>query len=637
MPSIHQILKKYWGFDNFRPLQEDIIVSTLNKNDTLALLPTGGGKSICFQVPALAMEGLCLVVSPLIALMKDQVENLQKKGIKAIAITSAMSFKEIDTALNNAIYGNFKFLYISPERLHNELFLARLSKMKVSLLAIDEAHCISQWGYDFRPSYLRIAEIREKLPDVPVLALTATATPEVVKDIQQKLNFKKENVLQKSFERKNLAYMVLYEEDKLNRLIKICNKIQGTAVIYARNRKKTQEIALFLRKNNISADFYHAGLSALERNKKQEEWINNRTRVMVATNAFGMGIDKPDVRFVIHMDLPDNLEAYFQEAGRGGRDEKKAFAILLYAQNDQLELKRNFENSFPTIELIRNTYQAISNFFQLAIGAGEGISFDFDIHELCTRYNLNPLTVFNSLKFLEREGYIAMSESVYHSSKIHINVNKEDLYRFEVSNPVYEPIIKLLLRSYGGLFDYYVPVNEQEIAKRLKTEKTFVVKQLHELKKLDIIDYIENTDLPKILFLQERKDATKLKISAENYAQLKERAKKRMDWVLHYTESRHLCRSRILLSYFGENNTNDCGQCDVCIEKKKSGLTPQIFEEIYLKVSELLYRINVTPSELKEQLSNYSESDYLKVLQYMIEQSQIVLNKEGKYQLNKIK
>jgi ATP-dependent DNA helicase RecQ len=635
MSSIHQILKKYWGYDNFRPLQEDIIVSTLNKNDTLALLPTGGGKSICFQVPALAMEGLCIVVSPLIALMKDQVENLQKKGIKAIAITSAMSFREIDIALDNAIYGNFKFLYLSPERLENKLFLERLSKMKISLLAIDEAHCISQWGYDFRPSYLKIAEIREKIPDVPVLALTATATPEVVKDIQQKLKFKKENVLQKSFERKNLAYIVLYEEDKLNRLITICNKIPGTAVVYTRNRKRSQEIAIFLRKNKINADFYHAGLSALERNKKQEDWINNKTRIMVATNAFGMGIDKPDVRFVVHMNLPDNLEAYFQEAGRGGRDEKKAYAILLYSQNDRLELQKNFENSFPSIEQIRNIYQAICNYFQLAIGAGDGVRFNFDIQELCTRFNLNPLTVYNSIKFLEREGYIATNESVYHSSKIHIKVNKEDLYKFEVTNPYYETLIKTLLRSYGGLFDYYTPINENEIAKRLKTDKNNIIKQLNELTKLDIIDYVASTDLPQIIFLQERKDASKLFISAENYMQLKERAKKRLEWVLHYTESRHLCRSRILLSYFGENDSKDCGQCDVCIEKKKSGLSPQKFEEIYQKIIQLISKNDVTTSELKEYLSNYSESEYLKVLQYLIEHAQIKLNNEGKYQLNK--
>jgi ATP-dependent DNA helicase RecQ len=635
MSSIHQILKKYWGYDSFRPLQEDIIVSTLNKNDTLALLPTGGGKSICFQVPALAMDGLCIVVSPLIALMKDQVENLQKKGIKAIAITSAMSFREIDIALDNAIYGNFKFLYLSPERLENKLFLERLSKMKVSLLAVDEAHCISQWGYDFRPSYLKIAEIREKIPDVPVLALTATATPEVVKDIQEKLKFKKENVLKKSFERKNLAYIILYEEDKLNRLISICNKIPGTAVVYTRNRKRTQEIALFLRKNKINADFYHAGLSALERNKKQEDWINNKTRIMVATNAFGMGIDKPDVRFVVHIDLPDNLEAYFQEAGRAGRDEKKAYAILLYSQNDRLELQKNFENSFPSIEQIRNTYQAICNYFQLAIGAGEGVSFNFDLQELCTRFNLNPLTVYNSIKFLEREGYIATNESVYHSSKIHIKVNKEDLYKFEVANPTYEILIKTLLRSYGGLFDYYIPINENEIAKRIKTDKNNVIKQLKELTKLDIIDYVASTDLPQIIFLQERKDATKIVISAENYILLKQRAKKRLDWVFHYAESRHLCRSRILLSYFGENDSKDCGKCDVCIAKKKSGLSPQKFEEIYTMIIQLISKNDVTTSELKEYLSNYSESEYLKVLQYLIEHAQIKLNNEGKYQLNK--
>lgn len=633
MLSIHQILKKYWGFDNFRPLQEEIIVSTLNKNDTLALLPTGGGKSICFQVPALAMEGLCLVISPLIALMKDQVENLQKKGIRAIAITSAMSFREIDIALNNAIHGHFKFLYLSPERLQNELFLARLPQMNISLLAVDEAHCISQWGYDFRPAYLQIAKIREKLPYVPVLALTATATPEVVKDIQQKLLFKKENVLQKSFERKNLAYIVVYEDDKLNRLINICNKIQGTGVVYARNRKKTQEIALFLKQHNISADFYHAGLNAQERNKKQEEWIKNKTRIMVATNAFGMGIDKPDVRFVVHLDLPDNLEAYFQEAGRGGRDEKKAYAVLLYSKKDRLELEHNFEKTFPSLEQIRNTYQAICNFYQIAIGSGEGLSFNFDINELCTRFNLNPISVYNSLKFLEREGFIALSDAVYHSSKIHIISNKEDLYKFEIENSSYEPLIKLLLRSYGGLFNYYVPINEAEIAKRLKTDKTIIIKQLQLLKKLNVIDYVESSELPKITFIQNRIDASRLHISKENYDFLKKRAKQRLEWVLHYTESRHLCRSRILLSYFGETNAIDCGQCDVCIEKKKSGLSPQKFEEIYLSIQNQLKQINLTPSALKQQLSNYPENDYIKVLQYMIEHAEIIMNNEGKYQL----
>lgn len=422
--NIHNILAKYWGYHSFRPLQEEIITSVLQGNDTLALLPTGGGKSVCFQVPALVQEGVCIVISPLIALMKDQVDNLQKKGISAIAITSAMHKREIDIAFDNCVYGNIKFLYLSPERLITPIAQARIQKMKVSLIAVDEAHCISQWGYDFRPSYLEIAKLRELQPKVPVLALTATATPEVVKDIQEKLRFKKANVLQKSFERKNLAYVVIGEEDKLSRLLKVVNNVGGTGVVYVRNRKKTQEVAAFLQKNKIPADFYHAGLTPGERSQKQDSWIKNKTRVIVATNAFGMGIDKPDVRFVVHLDLPDSLEAYFQEAGRAGRDEGKAYAVMLYNEADINDLKSNVEMSFPSVEEIRQTYQALANYYQLAVGSGEGAAFDFDISELCRNYKLEPVTVFNSIRFLEKEGYISATEAVYQPSRINFTLNK---------------------------------------------------------------------------------------------------------------------------------------------------------------------------------------------------------------------
>jgi ATP-dependent DNA helicase RecQ len=394
-----EILEKYWGFKNFRPLQEEIINAVLNGKDTLALLPTGGGKSICFQVPAMLKEGICIVVSPLIALMKDQVDNLLNKGIKAIAITSSMHKREIDIALDNCIHGNIKFLYLSPERLETEIVQVRLQKMNISLIAIDEAHCISQWGYDFRPSYLKIELLRELLPKTPVLALTATATKEVVKDIQEKLHFKKENVFQESFERKNVAYIVLNEEDKLARLLKLATNVKGTGIVYVRNRKTTQDIANYLISNQLSADFYHAGLDTKTREQKQNNWIQNKTRIIVCTNAFGMGIDKPDVRFVAHIDLPDSLEAYFQEAGRAGRDGKKSFAVLLYNASDKINLERNIELNFPTIDEIRQTYQALANYYQIATGAGLGTTYNFDITAFCDNYKLQAITVFNSLKF----------------------------------------------------------------------------------------------------------------------------------------------------------------------------------------------------------------------------------------------
>ena len=479
MPVIHEILEKYWGYRSFRPSQEEIINSVLNGTDALALLPTGGGKSICFQVPGLAMDGICVVVSPLIALMKDQVENLTKKGIKAIAITSAMHKREIDIALDNCVHGNVKFLYLSPERLETEIVKVRLQKMNVNLIAIDESHCISQWGYDFRPSYLKIELLREILPKVPFLALTATATKEVVVDIQEKLRFKKKNVIQQSFERKNIAYILLNEEDKLARLLKIAQKVSGSGIVYVRNRKKTQDIANYLRSNKISADFYHAGLDSKTRDIKQSEWVNNKTRVIVCTNAFGMGIDKPDVRFVVHIDLPDSLEAYFQEAGRAGRDEQKAFAILLYNNGDKIELNRNVENSFPEMDAIRQTYQALANYYQIPSGSGLGTTFSFDISAFCDNYKLQAITVFNSLKFIEREGYILLSDAFFQAARLKLEVSRDDLYKFQISNPAFDVFIKLLLRNYAGLFDNFEKINEYDLAKKLKLKQNEVIKKLN--------------------------------------------------------------------------------------------------------------------------------------------------------------
>ncbi|MBI3502541.1 MAG: RecQ family ATP-dependent DNA helicase [Bacteroidetes bacterium] len=622
--TIHQILLKHWGYSHFRPLQEDIIHSILAGNDTLALMPTGGGKSICFQVPALAREGICIVISPLIALMKDQVENLKAKGIKAIAITSGMRREEIDIAFDNCVYGGYKFLYCSPERLETDIAKLRIQKMKVNLIAVDESHCISQWGYDFRPSYLKIAELRELHPKVPVLALTATATPEVAKDIQQKLLFKKENLLKKSFERKNLAYVVVKEEDKMNRLLKIATKISGTGIVYVRNRKKTQEIAGFLLRNKIASDFYHAGLDSQMRDAKQEAWITNKTRVIVCTNAFGMGIDKPDVRFVVHMDLPDCLESYFQEAGRGGRDEKKSFAILLHNDSDKIEMKHNFETSFPPLGEIKKTYQALANYFQLPVGAGQGATFEFDISDFCSRYNLNHLIAFNCLKFLEKEGYIVLSDGFHQPSRIHFLINKEGLYKFQVEQVQYDEFIKLLLRSYSGLFDGFVKISENEIAKRFEKSMEQTKKFLDELRKKEIISYIPQTEMPQLTFLTERIDAKEIHISQETLQKRKEKAKERMEGMLHYTESKTKCRSQMLLGYFGETDSYRCGVCDFCLERNKLELSNLEFETVTEQVKKLLEEKSLPLNALVNSVKNSQEDKTIKVVQWLIDNEKLI-------------
>ena len=481
-------------------MQEEIINSVLQGNDTLALLPTGGGKSICFQIPALVNEGICLVISPLIALMKDQVANLKKRGIKAAAVYSGMHYNEIDLVLDNCAHGDIKFLYLSPERLSSETIRLRLKKMKVNLIAVDEAHCISQWGYDFRPPYLKIVEIRDMFPKTPVLALTATATADVVTDIQKQLEFKKENVFRKSFERKNLAYAVIHEEDKFNRLLRIISKVNGPGIIYARSRRKARDISDFLNNNKIASDYYHAGLDAKTRDARQSAWMAGAKRVMVATNAFGMGIDKADVRLVVHFDLPDTLEAYFQEAGRAGRDDRRAFAILLYNNADIIDAQHNLEGSFPPVDEIKNVYQCLGNYYNLAIGSGKDASFNFDITHFATTYNLKPLTVFNSVKFLEKEGYLMTTDAMYQSSTLHLKVDKETLYRFQVENKMYDSFIKIILRSYGGIFGDFVKVSETEIASRANVTKKQTSEYLANLDKLGVLSYVPQRRKVRRLF-----------------------------------------------------------------------------------------------------------------------------------------
>lgn len=633
--TVQQILLKHWGYSKFRPLQEEIINCVMHGNDTLALMPTGGGKSICFQVPALAKEGICIVISPLIALMKDQVENLKAKGIKALAITSGMSKHEIDFGFDNCVYGEYKFLYLSPERLETEIARLRIARMKVNLIAVDEAHCISQWGYDFRPSYLKIAGLREIHPQVPLLALTATATPEVTKDIQEKLLFKKPNLLKKSFERKNLAYVVLKEEDKINRLLKIAGKIPGTGIVYVRNRKRTEEIAEFLRRNHISSDFYHAGLDSQTRNAKQEAWIRNKTRVIACTNAFGMGIDKPDVRFVVHLDLPECPEAYFQEAGRGGRDEKKAYAILLWNDADKADMKHHLETSFPPIEEIKKTYQALANYLQLPIGAGKGITYEFDMSDFCSRYNLNSLVAFNCIKFLEKEEYLHLTEAFYQPSRIHFLLNKDELYKFQVEHMQYDEFIKLLLRSYAGLFDGFVKISENELSRRFGKTAEVVKTLLGELHQKEIISYLPQSELPQLTLLSERIDAKEIYISPEVLQKRKQKAKERMEAMLHYAETKTRCRSQVLLSYFGETDSYRCGICDFCLERNKLELSNLEFETVSQQIKKAL-SVNPLPLDaLINSVKNSREDKTIKVVQWLIDNEKLVYNDENKLMWHK--
>jgi len=623
MNKFEQILTKYWGYSKFRPLQEDIIRSVMDGFDTLALMPTGGGKSITFQIPALAKEGICIVITPLIALMKDQVENLQKRNIKAIAIYSGMTKNEIDISLDNCIYGNVKFLYISPERIATELFKIRVKHMNVNLIAIDEAHCISEWGYDFRPSYLEISNLRELIPNVPFLALTATAIPKVVDDIQEKLKFKEKKVFRKSFERKNILYLVRNVEDKQKYLIETINKVKGSGIIYERNRKKTRETAIFLRQNNISADFYHAGLDHEKRNSKQNDWKLGKIKVMVATNAFGMGIDKSNVRFVVHTDLPDSIESYFQEAGRGGRDEKKAVAVLLYNNSDKNKAEKRAKANFPDIKEIKATYQALANYFKIPYGGGKGMSFDFIISDFSKNYNFNILNIYSSIKFLQREGYLVLTDELNSSSKIHFIASRDDLYKFQIANAKYDSFIKLLLRSYTGLFSDYINIDEKSLAKKINSNIKLVYKYLNKLKSLGIINYIPVKKNPFIIFTEERLDDKSLLISKENFDFRKTRYMERINSMLNYAASSNKCRSQILLSYFGESNPSRCGQCDVCTRRNELDLSKYEFDLILNNIKEKLKNNLISIDDLMKSLETEEEKN-LKVIQWLLDNNKII-------------
>lgn len=628
MDRFRQILTRYWGYSEFRELQLDIIKSVAAGKDTLGLMPTGGGKSITFQVYSLSEEGICIVITPLIALMKDQVENLNRKGIKALKIHSGMAPREIKIALDNAVWGDYKFLYISPERLNSELFQEKLSKMNVNLVTIDEAHCISQWGYDFRPSYMNIIRVREFLPNVKFLALTATATPKVADDIQEKLGFKEKNVLQVSFERENLNYLVRNLENKNAYLLDTLKKVNGSGVIYVRSRKGTKEIAEMLRKEKISADYYHAGLSNHVRSDKQDDWLNGRTRVIVSTNAFGMGIDKPDVRFVIHVDPPDSLEAYFQEAGRAGRDGKKAAAVLLFNNADKTKLKKHVSVAFPAISNIKQIYQSLCNYLQVAVGFGKGQVFEFSLQGFAQAYKLQQAMVYNSLKILQRQGYIEFTEEVDSPSRIYFTVSRDDLYKFQVANADLDGFIKLILRSYTGLFNGYVSIDEELLARRTGISRDTIYNYLKHLRKSNIIDYIPKNRTPYIYFSKERIDIKRLKISKENYELRKDDFAKRVNAVINYATTKDTCRSQLLLQYFGETDSPRCGTCDVCRSLERMEMSAFEFENLSKKVQQLLIE-PVSYEQLLLKLQGDREK-MTEVVKWLLDNEKIVYRVDNK-------
>ena len=623
MNKYQEILKQYWGYDSFRDLQEEIITSIGEGKDTLGLMPTGGGKSITFQVPALAQEGICIVITPLIALMKDQVQNLRKREIKALAIYSGMTRQEILTALENCIFGNYKFLYISPERLDTEIFRTKLRSMKVSMITVDESHCISQWGYDFRPAYLKIAEIRELLPEVPVLALTATATPEVVTDIQARLKFREGNVFRMSFERKNLAYIVRKTDNKTKEILYILQRISGSAIIYVRNRRRTKEITELLMNEGITADFYHAGLDNAVKDLRQKRWQSGEVRVMVATNAFGMGIDKPDVRIVLHLDLPDSPEAYFQEAGRAGRDGEKAYAVILYSKSDKTTLHKRVVDTFPDKEYILNVYEHLQYYYQMAMGDGFQCSREVNLEEFCRKFKYFPVPVDSALKILTQAGYLEYTDEQDNSSRILFTIRRDELYKLREMGKEAEALIQSILRSYTGVFTDYAYISEESLAIRTGLTRQQIYNILVTLTKRRIVDYIPRKKTPYIIYTRERLELRFLHIPPSVYEERKARYEARIKAMEEYVTTENICRSRMLLRYFGEKNEHNCGQCDVCLSKRATdNLSEKSYEEVKRQILNLLSHSPLTPAETADQIKAEKE-DIGQVIRYLLDEGEL--------------
>jgi len=628
LPDIYrETLARYWGFTSFRPMQEEIIESVVSGIDVVGLLPTGGGKSVTYQVPPVAGEGLCLVITPLIALMKDQVTRLKTMNIKAMAIHSGMTREEVEISLDNCLYGDYRLLYVSPERLQTPLFRARLPRFNFSLVAVDEAHCISQWGYDFRPSYLHIAEIREMMnEDVPFLALTATATPRVVDDIISRLKMKNPKVLRTSFRRPNITYVVREVEDKSTYVLRSLRKEQGSGIIYVNSRKRAKEVAEMLVANNIKADFYHAGLPQDMRDRKQTAWSAGESRVIVATNAFGMGIDKPDVRFVIHWDCPDSVEAYYQESGRAGRDGKPSFAVLLWSQDEKRKLADSVRIKFPPVERIKDVYEALCNFYQLPVGSGMNSVHDFDLWKFVSAFRFSVTETYNSLNFLQKEGYLEFTDEINNPSRVHFVVTRDDLYKFQVANEEYDRFIKLLLRTYSGMFSEFVPVNEENLAARSGLTREAIYQYFLRLSSQGIIHFIPGKKSPLVIFTEERLDRSHLRISPELYLKVKENYVERVARITEYAENKTRCRPAFLTAYFGEE-TGRCGLCDTCLERNELELSKYEFDIIIGKIKEILAENPLRPEELEERTDLPREKS-VKVIRWLLDHEKLVYDSE---------
>jgi len=618
-----EILQHYWGYTQFRPPQDEIIQAVLDKRDVLAILPTGGGKSICFQVPVLMQEGICLVITPLIALMQDQVKQLKQRGIAAVSVHAGMHHREIDITLDNCVFGKIKFLYLSPERLQTDLFKERVKRMNVCLVAIDEAHCISQWGYDFRPPYLQIAELREVKPDVPFIALTATATSVVKEDIISKLNLSNPALFQKSFARENLSFVVRKTETKEKKLLEVLRKVPGSAIIYVRSRKSTASLAAFLNKNKISSTFYHAGLTHQDRISRQEEWISNQSRVMVATNAFGMGIDKPDVRVVVHMDLPENLESYYQEAGRAGRDGKRSYAAIIFHEVDVLSLQNKVLQSQPEIDYLKKIYQAVANHFQVAEGSSQGESYDFDLDGFCNKFSFKSTDVYPALKKLEEFGLLDFNESFYRPSLLHFTFDKKKLYEFQIAHERFDLLIKALLRLYGGeLYSDFTPVSENQIALMMKQSVSTIKLELGQLNNLQVLVYEPVNESPKITFVLPRQDADRLPIDRKEFDRRRTLHLSKMEAMKSYVEQNHRCRMQVIQEYFDEITYATCEICDVCISKRKTENLAML-KDYEQQILYLLKQKPMTVEELETAVDPQEKELFIEVVREMVDTAQI--------------